>query len=159
MNQPASFRLQVSALKVLGWANGLEGWLTMLGIAWSAVVLLIPGSWETAMVTAPGWPLPPPHLALVLLVSSLFSLVSLRQRWRAGRMQTSIIAFLVWGLMASYDLFIPLVPAYQDFTIHGLAAIGELGVYVRILIGFDQRANQLANLVHQQDDNSGEKDP
>lgn len=159
MNQPASFRLQVGALKLLGWANGLEGWLTALAIAWSSVMLLVPMSWETALITAVDWPLPPTHLALVLLVSSIFSLIALRQRWRTGRMQTSLIAFLIWGLLGIYDLTIPPKPAYQDATTHLMAAVGELAVYVRILIGFDQRPNQLATLVHQRDDNSGEKEP
>lgn len=143
-------------IKLLGWSHGLEFWLTLLAGAWGASALAFPDWWNTLWSQAEGWPLSPRSIAMVLITSSVGGFVSLWRGWRWMRMQSSILAFVAWGMLAVYDVRIPPVSMTQSAVTHSLLSLAELCVYVRILIGLDQRGNQLGSIVRGAGESKGE---
>ncbi len=135
-------------LRLLGWVNGLEGWLSLTALTFGLAMLLSPDWWDSAELS--GWPITPLDIATVLFCTGLCGAMGLRIRWRWLRMQSSIIAFMAWGLLAVYDtIVLPHHAITQDAMLHAMLALGELAVYVRVLVGLDLRSNQLAGLVRQ----------
>jgi hypothetical protein len=148
-----AFWLQVRLLRLLGWSNGLEGWLSLMATCWGLSLLVYPSYWtQTWSAYRSEWPITPIHMAWVLTISGALGLGSMKTRSRHWRMQTSVLAFIAWACLAVYDLAVPPLPLVQAFVMHSLIAIAELGVYVRILIGFDSKTSQLASYIERPTD-------
>lgn len=143
----ASLRMQVALLRVLSWSNGLEAWLSLMALCWSMSILFFPSFLLKAWRDDTAWPITPLHLCYVLAISGAAGMLGLRNHSRWLRMQTSVIGFMCWGLLAVYDVIVPPLPLAQACTIHSLFALAELSVYMRVLIGFDKRENQLERMV------------
>lgn len=144
-----TFWLQVRMLRLLGWSHGLEGWLSLMALCWGASLLVYPSFWTTTWSTYRSeFPVTPIHLAWLLSLSGAVGLIGIKAGKRVWRMQTSVIAFIAWACLSVYDLVVPPLPFVQAFVMHSLIAGAELGVYVRILIGFDQRENQLGRYIN-----------
>lgn len=143
----ASLRMQVGLLRILSWSNGLEAWLSLMAFCWSMSIMVWPSFLLTAWHQNDSWPITPMHLCYVLALSGLAGMFGLRHHSRFVRMQTSVVAFMAWALLAVYDVIVPPLPLAQACTVHGLFALAELSVYMRVLIGFDRRENQLERMI------------
>lgn len=138
MKQDIRGKTIITVIRMLAWRNGLEGFLSMVGLLWGASALAFPDYWALACAGGmQAWVLTPPYLGWVLIITGTSGILSLALKWRYLRMQSSVVAFIVWGLMAVWSFQIPAFPVADDVAIYSAFATAELVIYVRILAGLD----------------------
>lgn len=130
-------RVILSAVRVLAWRNGLEAFLSVLALLWGISSLLAPPYLAlTCAVNAGARNVAPAVIGYVLILTGGCGLIALVTRLRYVRMQSSVVAFIVWGLLAVWS-YQEAVPVLNAAAIYSAFAVAELTVYVRILVGFD----------------------
>jgi len=128
----------VSLVRVLAWRNGLEGFVSMLGLVLGvAIILLTLDGVSVRYDGLPQWPFSQPLLGCSLAATGMFGLLSLATRQDVMRMGSSIAAFIVWGLLAVWGYQSPHGHSTSDAVIYTALAAAELATYVRILTGLD----------------------
>ena len=138
MTRRMKSQLIVASVRLLAWRNGLESFLSYIGVLWGLSVLAFPHTWgATYSTNVAGWQVAPPRLAWVLLLTGLLGALSLVMHWRYLRMQSSVVAFIAWGLMAVWSYQALPAPLINDVAIYSAFAVAELAIYVRILAGLD----------------------
>lgn len=125
-------RAALAALRLLAWSNGLEAGMALIALAFAAGALLYPpalglvGRFELA-----------PKLAVVMIATASVSLLSMHVGWRIGRMATSLVAFIGWGLLAVAALGELADVAQRTGLLFAAFAALELGVFVRLKLHMD----------------------
>lgn len=125
-------RLSLALARFLAYTNGLEAFAALAAFAWAFGPL----------VSAP--PIAPPVLvaAVTLVPAAITSLIAQACGWRRIRQITSLIAFYAWGLTAVHIFH----TEPEGFALAGglyiALCLGELAIYVRLLLSLDDRAKQ-----------------
>lgn len=131
-------RVVLALVRVLAWRNGLEGFMSALAILWGISALSFPAYWSQSCAGGMRtWSITPGYLGWTLVLTGLIGVASLAGKWRYLRMQSSVVAFIVWGLMAVWSFQSPPVPVADDVAVYSAFAVAELVIYVRILTGLD----------------------
>jgi hypothetical protein len=135
---PAKNVIALLTVRCLAWRNGLEGFTSLAAFLWGLSVLSLPAYWrEPCAGSMHLWLITPRLLGPVLIATGAVGFVSLGRSWRYLRRWTSVVAFMVWGLMAVWSYQVPAIPVVDDVAIYSAFAAAELAIYVRILAGLD----------------------
>lgn len=145
-------RFALLAVRLLAWRNGLEGFTSLTGMAWGFAALAFPAYWSMPCAgSMHAWLLTPALLGWLLVGTGALGMASLFGQWRVLRMQTSVMAFMVWGLMAVWSYQVPTVPVADDIAVYSAFAMAELMIYVRILVGLDPSREAKSSALFQLD--------
>lgn len=141
-------------VRFLSWQRGLEGFMCIVGVAWSVGMLVSPDTLAQSFPSPERFAMSSQILACILLSSCLIGYVAMAQDVRFIRKQTSVFAFVCWGLRAVFVLKVHPHP-WHIFAIYACFALAELSIYLRIHAGLDLRENQIGILNRR---NTGEHD-
>ncbi|MGD9643826.1 MAG: hypothetical protein AB7V08_13940 [Elusimicrobiales bacterium] len=127
-------RISLALVRFLAYTNGLEAFTALAAFAWAIGLLLSGPAIATPIIFA----------ALALVPAAITSLLAQACGWRRIRQLTSLVAFYAWGLTAWHILR----TEPEGFALAGglyiALSLGELTIYVRILVSLDDRAKQEA---------------
>lgn len=125
-------RISLALVRFLAYTNGLEAFTALAAFAW-AIGLLLSGPAIAPLII---------FAAIAIVPAAIASIVAQACGWRRVRQLTSLIAFNAWGLTAYHILH----TEPEGFALAGglyiALALGELTIYVRILVALDDRAKQ-----------------
>jgi hypothetical protein len=146
-------RVAVWGVRFLSWQRGLEGFMCILGISW-AVGLLVSGDYiQTSCALPQSKFIPPSSIAVIMLISCTVGFLGMLHRSSYLRMQTSVIAFMAWGMRVVLA-FEATVRPWHVIAMYTCFSLAELSIYVRILTGLDRRENQITKRAKRRESDS-----
>lgn len=128
-------RAQVRLLQVLNWNHGLETWLAGVALLRATVVLTHHPGVQAQYLDS----------ALIVLVGVRY--VAYGWNWWKVRCAKHALAFAIWGEMAVHMGTADLPGA----SVLGCIALGELMVFLRVLLRLDCRENPVGVRLRQPD--------
>lgn len=148
LKQPLAVRASFQAIRFLAWSNGLESFLSALGISYAF------GFWifGTHHSFSSAYPLAE-NVSWVLLATGVLGIIGLNLEWRQIRMASSVTAFMAWGLLAVAGMTSAADVLPRASLLIACLSIAELLVFVRLHLRMEDmrdtiEAAKMANNLH-----------